>query len=222
MFLSSYTITYNRKLLKFEIEGSDTMAALRLILEALFFIIFSFGRPLFSLFRCHTQHCKGTWLLPSLYIALSQGVTNSLKHLRQQFGKVTLQHYTVAILFILVILAKMKTSFKYDGAYEYRLNLRSGSFHTFFLTWSRWNFIVIFYLPSETEIEPDLTLLKIRKKMTNLTSFRESKGLIVFSWRDCSLLLLNSCPGYNTPPSQYRTRLFSVFSARGSLLGDLT
>ena len=84
----------------------------------------------------------------------------------------------------------MKTSFKYDGAYEYRLNLRSGSFHTLFLTWSRWNFIVTFYLPSETEIEPDLTLLKIRKKMTNLSSFREIKGLIAFSWLDCSLLLL--------------------------------
>ena len=39
--------------------------------------------------------------------------------------------YCSDILFILVILAKMKTSFKYDGAYEYRLNLRSGSFHTF-------------------------------------------------------------------------------------------
>ena len=43
MFLSSYTITYNRKLLKFEIEGGDTMAALRPILEALFFVIFAFG-----------------------------------------------------------------------------------------------------------------------------------------------------------------------------------
>ena len=52
------------------------------------------------------------------------------QNLRQTFGKVTLQHHTVPILFILVILAKMKTSFKYDEAYEYRLNLRSGSFHT--------------------------------------------------------------------------------------------
>lgn len=54
MFLSSYTITYNRKLLKFENEGSDTMAALPFILEALFIVIFSFGRPLFSLCNFHT------------------------------------------------------------------------------------------------------------------------------------------------------------------------
>ena len=72
--------------------------------------------------------------------------------------------------------------------------------------------LVIFYLPSETEIEPDLTLLEIRKKMTNLSSFRESKGLIAFPWRDCSLLLLKQTLALAT----------CLFSAHGSLLGDVT